>query len=279
MKTRIDIAVASDHLVIDVLRPVRSRGLGFLIQKGVATLKADTDAYYELVERNVLAGNTESDHLRQLLLQGLKALQQRHNLVGAHLRVDLGYKHAKVGVMACGPTQGQFSAAEWGASTQAWAVQMWNTNAHDCIIRHSPLADGRAFMVTCVDKGAVEAIHSVCTARSFAFVHCAPALLSQLQKVPSDTPNVTDGAFNIAVFVEKSFSGAPAPMVQLVALNNGQPQSVYRIWLNGAPDTDMNAGIKKAIRLVQLNHNHSGVLSGIELSWPDHTGVVIKDKA
>ncbi|MES2948838.1 MAG: hypothetical protein V4858_09900 [Pseudomonadota bacterium] len=278
-KHRIVVSLATDHMSIDIMRPIRGKGLHQAWQRWSAYLQGDDAPHHSVMKSITVRGDTSMQGLAILFQKGLDAIKKstQHVLDGASLEVVLGPSLAHVGILEM-ITDGavKWSETDRNAFVEAWVSQTWAVQPADCMVRAVPVDHSGRHLVTSIERYVVETIASLCAQEAIRLSSCKPALAvhiaSLVNQGEGNTPSdgADDGpALNFEVFVERGLDGKRSSIVQFLVLRGCIPLSLTRMWLPEEDEEASNDGVvAQTINRLRAQHRSSGVPRVHIVGWP-----------
>lgn len=242
------LSLASNYLIIQVLRAPSGKSLRSAWQQSLAYLRGDTPSNFEVMETRYLEGDTSGPGLAILLQGALDAINTLAPTAQERLLdVVLGPTLSRVGVVergAAGETP-HWSDAERDAYVQAWVAQNWGMQTQACVIRNAPLGKQGRHLVTCIERVIIQNVEVLCAQAGFQLASCTPMLAHQLSRllIPvvdrgADKDMAQPGSLRVCVCVQATADGGRLPLVHFVVLDAGEPLTITRMWL---PDAGLSS--------------------------------------
>lgn len=283
LRPRLQLCIASGHVRLDLLQPVRSTGARMTWRMLWAYLRGQERGYYRVVGSETVTSTINTHTLQATVQQALHQLERssRTALAGCALEVELGPELARVGLLelegaAGGAAQGgtsapRLSAADLHAYAQAWVTHTWGLEPAHYAIRCQPLQRGGPYLLVCVDCFVPTQLAQLCLQHGLRFADCKPALVVALCSMPvHKAPWVlvlVPGVVNAPDTAHAP--NTPGPRIaQLVVMGQSGPLSVCRTWLGGATQTLQDDALTHMARRLCAQHQLAEQVDLRRYTWP-----------
>jgi hypothetical protein len=237
LRPRLHLCIASGHVRLDLLQPVRSTSVRMAWRMLWAYLRGQDHMYYRVVGSETVTGPINTHTLQATVQQALQQLARSSHtrLAGCALTVEVGPALAHVGLLelegavdgAGGP---RLSGADLHAYAQAWVTHTWGLEPANCVIRCQPMQRGGQYLLVCVDQFVPAQLAQLCLQQGLQFADCTAALVTVLSRAPVGAA----GAVLVLTeeLTEDAATRAPGGRIaQWVVMDQSGPLSVCRTWL------------------------------------------------
>lgn len=228
LRARLHLCIASGHVRLDLLQPLRSTSVRMTGRMLWAYLRGQDQMYYRVVGSETVTSTINAHTLQATVQQALQQLERNSHkkLAGCALTVEVGPALARVGLLELdGAGHSRLASADLQAYAHAWVSHTWGLEPADFVIRCHPLPQGHKYVLVCVDTVVPTLLEQLCQQQGLHFSDCTPALVLALSRLPVQT------APSVLVLMEST----PGPRIaQLVAMDASGPLSVARVWLGNA---------------------------------------------
>jgi hypothetical protein len=275
MRTRLHLCIASNHVRLELLQPVRSTSARMAWRMLWAYLRGQDCAYYKVVGAEMVTGAINANTLQTTVQQALTQLERssRKKLAGSALEVELGPMLGRVGLLelegqAGGTGAPRLSAADLHAYAQAWVTHTWGLEPAEYVVRCNPLRQEHKYLLVCVDKFVPAQLAQLCLQQGIQFADCKPALVTALGHMHRRA------AKSVMVLMEN----APgARIAQWVVLDESGPLSVFRMWLCVEQKTQQDDEVTQMAHRLCAQHQFQGPADIHRHVWPLAAGVKAPD--
>ncbi len=265
MRTRLHLCIASGHLRLDLLQPVRSTSMHMACQMLWAYLRGQDRRYYQVVGSATVKVRMDVDNLLASVQQALNQLElsSQIKLAGSALEVELGPTLARVGLLELdGQGTTRLARADLNAFAKAWVSQTWGLDPTDHIIRISPLKNGRRYVLVCVSQTITQQLSQWCSQHGLQFTDCKPALVVYLNYMPVQATK------SVLVLTENATDTHSSHIAQFVVTDENGPLSISRIWMGAAHPARQDAEITQMVLRMCAQHQFQGEAEVHRHTWP-----------
>lgn len=292
LRPRLHLCIASGHVRLDLLQPLRSTSVRMTGRMLWAYLRRQDRAYYQVVRSETVTGTINTHTLQATVQQALQQLERSSHtkLTGCALTVEVGPALARVGLLELdgaegGAAQGgtsapRLSAADLHAYAQAWVTHTWGLEPANYVIRCQPLQRSGQYLLVCVDCFVPAQLAQVCLQQGIRFSDCTPALVNALATAPATALGQRAGwaaksvSISVSVLMESApgATNAPQPpgagIAQWVVMDESGPLSVSRTWLDGATPALQDDEVTHLARRLCAQHQLPEATHVSRLVWP-----------
>lgn len=265
MGKRLQLHIASDHVRLDLLEPVRSTGFPMACRKFLAYLLGRDRAYYQVAGSETVKGRMDLNTLLSNVETVFNQLERssHQKLTGSALEVELGPMFSRVGLLELvGDGATRLSSADQNTYAQAWVRRTWGLDPADYLIRISPLKDGRRYVLVCVPQMLPQQLSQWSSAKGLKSIDCIPALVSHLSQAPTQMTKT------IMVFTENAVDANAPRIDQFVVLDESGPLSISRIWTDAADRAQQEAQVMQTVRRLCAQHQFQVEADIQRTAWP-----------
>jgi hypothetical protein len=285
LRPRLHLCIASGHVRLDLLQPLRSTGVRMTWRMVWAYLRGQDRAFYQVVGTETVSGTINTHTLQATVQQALQQLARSSHtrLAGSALTVEVGPALARVGVLEldgaeAGTSAPRLSAADLHAYAQAWVTHTWGLEPTGHVIRCQPLQRGGQYLLVCVDNFVPTQLERLCLQQGIRFSDCTPALVNALATAPATARGQQAGraakSVSVSVLMESAPGATNAPqapgagIAQWVVMDESGPLSVCRTWLGGATPALQDDEVTHLARRLCAQHQLPEATPICRLVWP-----------
>jgi hypothetical protein len=271
MAKRLHLCIAEDHLQLDLLRPTPHKSWVWKCKRWLAYLNGDDRAFYSVVASETVAADSTS--ISRTLEQLITTVQRKSHIAmqGATLEVEVGSKHARVGLLELDALPSvRITTEELNAYAKTWVAHTWAWDPEDYIIRCTPASNTGSYLLICVEKSLVEQLTELCQRLRMHFADCKPALVARLAALPKPTHH------SMALCVERRLDGSRAAVSQVVALNAQGLMSISNVWAAADTASRQDAELAHWVERVGAQHRLAAPIQTTTHVWPVTSGSAFK---
>lgn len=277
-KAKFMVSLAANYMTLDAMQASPDTGLHSVWQRWLAYLQGHGTPHDRIAESFTVEGNSNKQGLAILFQRGLDRLKEssQHGLAGSAMEVVLGPTLSHVGVLdMVGDGKTPLSDADRSSYVDAWIAQTWGIRSADCVVSCVAVAPTGRYLISCIERHVVDAIHVLCQQESIRLTSCKPAvaihlaaLINQQTRNPGTQGAQASQALRLCVFVERELLGGRSDLVQFLVLNASGPVSALRMWLPNRGGATGDTEIDRVIDRLRAQH-HDGAAPSVDVvSWP-----------
>jgi hypothetical protein len=254
MRTRIQVHIAKDHWVLEVLATNQSSSLGKLLARVHTFLIGQPTSADRVLHRMTFpVPQASSGDLKFSLQNALANVRQKLGITLAKCELDirLGSSFSHVGHFRLSTDpKNKATTAEIDSFARAWIQQHWALDYDQMETRWQPYGTPGHYLVTCVDKAIPKAVQEVCTELGVrpgritpASIHAFDSWAQEATKAAtSDVEGSTRSDTSVLAFVERRLDGTHAGAVDFAITAGATLQALSRIWLDATAVASLMEG-------------------------------------